>query len=103
MAITHVTCGPVTARASTGSTMAVESSQPARKQKFVPSGTSQASSITGNAAEGDFWHVVTDTAVWIKFATAPVAADGDAHFLPAGSSRSFIATVAAEKIAVITA
>ena len=100
MAITNVTLGPVTARANTGSTMPVEASRPRANQKFVPSGTNQASSITAN--EGDFWHVTTDTPVWLKFAAAPVAADGDAHYLPAGASRSFSAT-AGDKIAVIAA
>ncbi len=99
MAITQVTCGPVNARANTGSTMAVEASQPRQKQKFVP-GASQASSFAAQAE--DFWHVSTDTAIWVKFGVAPVAADGDTHFLPAGSTRSFSA-VAGEKIAILAA
>jgi hypothetical protein len=83
--------------------MAVESSQPPRKQRFVPGVSSQASAIVANAAAEDFWHVSTDTAIWLKFGVAPVAADGDTHFLPAGASRSFSSTGAGEKIAVLAA
>lgn len=103
MAITQVTCGPLTARTSSGASLPVEPSQPARKQKFVPGGTSQASSIVANAVAGDYWHVATDTAIWVKFGASPVAVDGDTHFLPAGSARSFAATGTDEKIAVLAA
>lgn len=99
MAITHVTLGPILARGRAGVTLPVEASQPRDKQKFVPA-ASAASSIV--AQEGDFWHVSTDTAVWLKFGATPIAADGDTHFLPAGASRSFSA-VAGEKIAVMAA
>ena len=101
MAITQVTCGPVNARANTGTTLPVESSQPARKEKLVPGASNQVSTIVANA--GDFWHVTTDTAIWIKFGATPVAADGDTHFLPAGSTRSFASTGSNEKIAVLAA
>lgn len=101
MAITQVTCGPVTANTKGGATLPVESSQPAKKEKLVPGASSQASTITANA--GDFWHVTTDTPIWVKFGATPVAVDGDTHFLPAGSTRSFAATGSNEKIAVLAA
>ncbi|MFC3442803.1 hypothetical protein ACFOKF_16640 [Sphingobium rhizovicinum] len=101
MAITQVTCGPVNARTSSGATMPVEPSQPAKKEKLVPGASNQVSTITANA--GDFWHVTTDTAIWVKFGATPVATDGDTHFLPAGSTRSFAATGSNEKIAVLAA
>ena len=100
MAITNVTLGPVITRPNSGAPTLVEHSHPRAKQKFVPSGSNQVSTIV--AQKGEFWHVTTDTAVWLKFAAAPVAADGDTHFLPAGASRSFSAT-AGDKIAVIAA
>lgn len=100
MPVTHVTCGPVTARIA-GQILPVERSIPGSKQAFTPSGASQQSSITAQATE--FWHVTTDTAVWLKFSANPTASAGNDHFLPAGSSRSFSAAGDNEKVAVIAA
>ncbi|WP_172269041.1 hypothetical protein [Caulobacter sp. RHG1] len=58
--------------------------------------------VSGTALVGQVWNVTAlDAAIWVKFGPgAPEAAPGAGWLLPAGTSRDFAVTDAAEKCAV---
>ena len=73
-------------------------SVPGGAEAITTSGTSQASTTVAVADE--YWHLaVTGGSVWVKTATAPVAAAGDQWLIPDGGFLDLEAT-AGHKVAV---
>jgi hypothetical protein len=97
-ATVHVTLGVVQHRAFTGSTLPIPPASP-RLAETIASGAVSAVGVSA-AQEGEAWTVTAKGGdVWVKFATVPVAAQGDGYLVLAGTTRDFGA-VAGQKIAV---
>ncbi len=105
MPTAHVVLSQVSprARASTGSTMPVADSVEVAAKTLTPTNASAPADISsGTALVGQIWTVVAlDAAIWVKFGPGtPEAAPGAGWLIPAGASRDFAVTDAAEKCAV---
>lgn len=78
---------------------------PISAEAITSSGTSaQSSNSVPTPANGVslIWHLVSDTAVWVKFGSNPTAAAGDDYYLPAELPMQFAANPG-DKVAVIDA